>query len=160
MFYNRFVCLLLLIPALAIADEACEYKCSRPAGECSGLSEMTKICRPIPHFKNTPELFKDAEKIGFVGDKLFEATEKLGRSAYYCHEPRHHNAIWVCSRPIGLSDCGTQIQTIILDMVPAEENHEPEYKNAPWAFMKVGGFRALLTTNCVEEVDNLKLDLP
>ena len=65
---------------------------------------------------------------------------------------------WVCSRPVQVTPCGTQIHSIILDLVPSEGEVEEQYIGTPYA-MKVGSFRTLLTTNCIEEVDYLNLSL-
>ena len=152
---NLLICLCLSAPTIVIAGEACHWKCN-PGRRCGDLDQTTKICHPIPRFGDRQQLYKEAEKIGFVGQPVLKAFDKL--SDYGCHEGYRTTAYWACSRPMQVTPCGTQIQTIILDMVPSEGEVEPQYVGTQFA-MKVGSFRTLLTTNCVEEVDYLNLSL-
>ena len=123
--HNLLVWPILLAPPLVMAGEACHWRCD--AGQrCGELDQITKICHEIPNFSDRQQLYKEAEKIGFVGESLIKAFDKIG-PMYACAEGyRQSNTYWTCKRPFGMTPCGTQHQTIILDLVPSSGEVDPK----------------------------------
>lgn len=149
--------LLFVLPSTVQAGEACELLGPFEIGV--SIDQMEKRCRPIPDYTQEQDLHKDVEKIGFVGDTFLVASRKLAKEAFYCRGVRGRKSLWLCSRPAGMSACGTQIQSVILDMI-ADNNRAQDKESASLTEMTVGGFRTRLTKNCEEELEHQNLDLP